>query len=39
MRTSLYTAFGALKIGMDILLKDEGVNLKNTAGTWRTLQD
>ncbi|WP_163538350.1 FGGY-family carbohydrate kinase [Gracilibacillus sp. YIM 98692] len=32
MRTHLFTAFGAMKIGMDILLKEEGVKLDEILG-------
>ncbi|GAE92265.1 ribulokinase [Gracilibacillus boraciitolerans JCM 21714] len=32
MRTHLFTAFGAMKIGMDILLKEEGVELDEVLG-------
>ncbi|WP_058306140.1 xylulokinase [Gracilibacillus massiliensis] len=32
MRTHLFTAFGAMKIGMDILLKEEGVKLEEVLG-------
>lgn len=32
MRTQLFTALGALKIGMDLLLKDEGVRLEGITG-------
>ncbi len=32
MRTHLYTSLGALKIGLDILLKDEGVKLDKIFG-------
>ena len=32
MRTNLYTSLGALKIGLDILLKDEGVALDSLMG-------
>lgn len=32
MRTSLYSSLGALKIGLDILLKDEGVKLDKIYG-------
>ncbi len=32
MRTSLYTPLGAVKLGMDILLKDEGVKLDRIVG-------
>lgn len=32
MRTSLYSSLGALKIGLDILLKDEEVNLEKMYG-------
>jgi len=32
MRTNLYTSLGALKIGMDILLKEEGVNVDKLLG-------
>jgi sugar (pentulose or hexulose) kinase len=32
MRTHLFTSLGALKIGMDILLKDEGVKLDKLLG-------
>ncbi|WP_163580236.1 xylulokinase [Gracilibacillus saliphilus] len=32
MRTHLYTSFGAMKIGMDILTKEEGVKLDEVLG-------
>lgn len=32
MRTHLYTSLGALKVGMDILFKEEGVRLDNIYG-------
>ncbi|MDX8045205.1 FGGY-family carbohydrate kinase [Gracilibacillus sp. S3-1-1] len=32
MRTHLYTSFGAMKIGMDILTKEEGVQLDEVLG-------
>ena len=32
MRTQLFTALGALKIGMDLLLKDEGIGLMGITG-------
>ncbi len=32
MRTHLYTAFGALKVGCDIMLKEEGVKLDRITG-------
>lgn len=32
MRTNIYSAFASLKIGMDILLKDEGISLKKITG-------
>lgn len=32
MRTHLYTAFGALKVGCDIMLKEEGVRLDRITG-------
>lgn len=32
MRMNIYTSLGALKIGLDILLKDEGVNLDTMLG-------
>lgn len=32
MRTHLYTSLGAIKIGMDILLKDEGVKIDRLLG-------
>lgn len=32
MKTHLYTSLGALKIGMDILLKEEGVNVDQILG-------
>ena len=32
MRVNLYTALGALKIGMDILLKEEGVKVDKLLG-------
>ncbi|SFL68154.1 Sugar (pentulose or hexulose) kinase [Gracilibacillus orientalis] len=32
MRTHLYTSFGAMKIGMDILTKEEGVKLNEVLG-------
>ncbi len=32
MRTNLYTSLGAVKLGMDILLKDEGVKLDRITG-------
>lgn len=32
MRVQLFTAFGAMKIGMDILLKEEGVKLDEILG-------
>jgi sugar (pentulose or hexulose) kinase len=32
MRAHLFTSLGALKIGMDILLKDEGVKLDKLLG-------
>ena len=32
MRVNLYTALGALKIGLDILLKEEGVKLDKILG-------
>ena len=32
MRTHLYTSLGALKVGLDILFKEEGVKLDNIYG-------
>ncbi len=32
MRTHLFTAFGALKVGLDILLKEEGVTIEAMTG-------
>ena len=38
MRTHLYTSLGALKVGLDILFKEEGVKLDNIYGQWRSVQ-
>ena len=39
MRVNLFTSLGALKTGMDILLKEEGVKLGQDPGPWRPFQD